>query len=749
MRGFSSDTAAAGVAAGGAAEREDPASRVTKHLKDFAKLPWEVDMPADKAAAVLGSYLGVPNLEPAAVLDLDIDQITGILEETTNKGDSALEKALFSHADAVTQRFFGDAVYYRGIVEFSNVCVNDCGYCGIRKHMGGVKRYTIPIDEVVEVAKWAFENRMGTLMLQSGELPTPQRLAYLKELVARVHQETLELDMTQRGLDPKAPPPADAGELGLRVALSVGELPEEHYQELYDAGARRYLLRIESSNPELYAALHPDAMSWQRRVDCLNSLKKIGYMVGTGVMVGLPGQTLRDLAGDIRFFKEMNANMIGMGPYITEAGTPVADMWESMFGHVDKKSHMKAMFDLTTRMNSLARIVVGSANISATTALQAIEPNGREIALRRGCNVLMPILTPTKYREHYQLYEGKPCITDTAEECRKCLNARVSMIGKRLRQGAWGDPPNFLAPVAGVDVRALQQAQSAGVAGAGSAARSYHTSARTYSSAAAQPAAAAAAAADAALPPGPGKGSDVPRINIGVFGVMNAGKSTLMNAITRQETSIVDATPGTTADVKVSLMELHELGPVKLFDTAGIDEAGQLGEKKRRKTLSALKECDVSVVVVDVQRQQALLRGAGLQESLQESSSSSEALQRHLQESLKWEQGVLQDAGHYGVVPLLLLNLKGCRPGPDTQALVRAVQGVLDPSGGQLSLTLDLHDAAADVPGRVASFLQDGVTRSRKRPATRSLPDWALTPEASVFLNIPMDAETPSMRPTL
>ncbi|WIA39023.1 hypothetical protein OEZ86_005171 [Tetradesmus obliquus] len=763
MRGFSSDTAAAGVAAGGAAEREDPASRVTKHLKDFAKLPWEVDMPADKAAAVLGSYLGVPNLEPAAVLDLDIDQITGILEETTNKGnsqlqhssileettnkgDSALEKALFSHADAVTQRFFGDAVYYRGIVEFSNVCVNDCGYCGIRKHMGGVKRYTIPIDEVVEVAKWAFENRMGTLMLQSGELPTPQRLAYLKELVARVHQETLELDMTQRGLDPKAPPPADAGELGLRVALSVGELPEEHYQELYDAGARRYLLRIESSNPELYAALHPDAMSWQRRVDCLNSLKKIGYMVGTGVMVGLPGQTLRDLAGDIRFFKEMNANMIGMGPYITEAGTPVADMWESMFGHVDKKSHMKAMFDLTTRMNSLARIVVGSANISATTALQAIEPNGREIALRRGCNVLMPILTPTKYREHYQLYEGKPCITDTAEECRKCLNARVSMIGKRLRQGAWGDPPNFLAPVAGVDVRALQQAQSAGVAGAGSAARSYHTSARTYSSAAAQPAAAAAAAADAALPPGPGKGSDVPRINIGVFGVMNAGKSTLMNAITRQETSIVDATPGTTADVKVSLMELHELGPVKLFDTAGIDEAGQLGEKKRRKTLSALKECDVSVVVVDVQRQQALLRGAGLQESLQESSSSSEALQRHLQESLKWEQGVLQDAGHYGVVPLLLLNLKGCRPGPDTQALVRAVQGVLDPSGGQLSLTLDLHDAAADVPGRVASFLQDGVTRSRKRPATRSLPDWALTPEASVFLNIPMDAETPSMR---
>eukprot|EP00878_Enallax_costatus_P016144 GHUV01016933.1.p1 GENE.GHUV01016933.1~~GHUV01016933.1.p1 ORF type:complete len:376 (+),score=98.26 GHUV01016933.1:374-1501(+) len=322
-----------------AAAREDPATKVTKHLKDFAKLPWEIDMPAEKAAAVLGSYLGVSNLEPAAVLDLGVDQITGILEETTNKGNTTLEKALFSHADAVTNRFFGPSVYYRGIVEFSNVCQNDCGYCGIRKHMHGVKRYTIPIPEVVEVAKWAFENKMGTLMLQSGELPTPQRLEYLKQLVQQVLEATVAMDLENRGLDPQAPIPdyLKDQELGLRVALSVGELSESDYQQLYDAGARRYLLRLETSNPELYAALHPDAMSWQRRVDCLNSLKKAGYMVGTGVMVGLPGQTLRDLAGDIRFFKDLNANMIGMGPYITEAGTPVADMWDAMFGHVDKK----------------------------------------------------------------------------------------------------------------------------------------------------------------------------------------------------------------------------------------------------------------------------------------------------------------------------------------------------------------------------------------------------------------------------
>eukprot|EP00775_Hariotina_reticulata_P012305 gene12305-12441_t len=382
-------------------------------------------------------------------------------------------------------------------------------------------------------------------------------------------------------------------------------------------------------------------------------------------------------------------------------------MWDSLYGHVDKKAHMKAMFNLTTRMNSLARIVVGNANISATTALQAIEPNGREIALRRGCNVLMPILTPTKYREHYQLYEGKPCITDTAEECRRCLNARVSMIGKKMRGGVWGDPPNFLAPVAGVDVRRLQQEQ---IAVGGAAARGLHTSAcrsdLSRPAVAAQqqrpalsPAAAVAGALghDLPLPPGTVKGSDVPRINIGVFGVMNAGKSTLMNAITRQETSIVDATPGTTADVKTSLMELHDLGPVKLFDTAGIDEAGELGEKKRRKSLAALKESDVGVLVVDV-------------------------------------------------VPLVLLNLKGCRSGADTDLLVSAIKSIVDPEGTHLSLVLDLHDAAADVPTRVASFLQDGVSRSKKRPTTRSLPDWALSPDSLVFLNIPMDAETPSMR---
>jgi hypothetical protein len=346
-----------------------------------------------------------------------------------------------------------------------------------------------------------------------------------------------------------------------------------------------------------------------------------------------------------------------------------------------------------------------------------------------------------RYREHYQLYEGKPCITDTADECRKCLNARVSMIGKKLRPGVWGDPPNFLAPVSGLDVKQQQAAlQSATRTQTTlSTSRSYHSSRGVRDAAQPMPAAAESAAPvmsrseavqgalGGTLPAGPAKGSDVPRINIGVFGCMNAGKSTLMNAITRQETSIVDATPGTTADVKVSLMELHDIGPVKLFDTAGIDEAGALGDKKRRKTLSALKECDVALLVLDVARLAALPS-------------------HQLGEALTWERHVLEQAAHHQAVPLLLFNLKGLGGSPPPTGLLPSLRSQLDPSSELLALELDLHGETASVPGCVASFLQDGITRSRKRPVTRSLPEWALCPEAAVFLNIPMDAETPSMR---
>jgi hypothetical protein len=158
-------------------------------------------MPAEAAARVLGSHLGIPHLAPATELALDQDALTDLLTETSVKGNTQLEKALFSYADAVTTKHFGESIYYRGIVEFSNVCQNDCGYCGIRKHMGGVRRYTIPIPEVVEAARWAYDNRMGTLMLQAGELHSPARMEYLLKLIPAVREATVEMEAAQRGLD--------------------------------------------------------------------------------------------------------------------------------------------------------------------------------------------------------------------------------------------------------------------------------------------------------------------------------------------------------------------------------------------------------------------------------------------------------------------------------------------------------------------------------------------------------------------
>ncbi|KAG1678881.1 hypothetical protein FOA52_003549 [Chlamydomonas sp. UWO 241] len=763
-------------------------------LAGIRQLPWEVAMTPADAAKHLGSFLGAQAVEPAAVLDLTREQVHAILDATTNKGDAQLDKALFSHADAVTERFFGDEIYYRGIVEFSNVCTNDCNYCGIRKHAGGVTRYTMPIDEVAEVSRWAFENHMSNVMLQSGELPTAKRLEYLVEVVRRIRSDTVAMDREKRGAEVASTPDA---ELGMAVSLSVGELPRSDYEALFAAGARRYLLRIETSNPELYSALHPGDMSWAKRVQCLQDLKDVGFMIGTGVMVGLPGQTLHDLAGDIRFFKDINAHMIGMGPYITEEGTPTAAAWGKQFGDVDKKNHMKGMFDLTTRMNALARIVTGNANISATTALQAIDPMGREIALRRGSNVLMPILTPTKYRINYQLYEGKPCITDTAEECRRCLNARISMIGKRVSDGVWGDPKNFLHPIVGQRVGGGGGGAGAGAASVGAGAvaggeqRSYHSAPagaassasgggstgraprapppllvsspgvgpilplpgvhahRAYTSASASQQRQqqqqqeqqqrqrkfSSAPAPRSLSPSTDAGSDVQRVNIGVFGVMNAGKSTAINAITQQETSIVDATPGTTADVKVALMELHDVGPAKLFDTAGIDEAGVLGDKKRAKTLSTIKECDVAMLVLDAPR---LL-------PLAQRDSDKAALR----DALRWELTLMQAAEKHGVSPLLLLNAKGGMTG-DPRAHGR-IRDLLDPTGiaGWIALNLNAREVMAglDIPTAVSCFLQAGVAAAKAHAAdARSLPDAVLSPDAMVFLNIPMDAETPTMR---
>ncbi len=593
-------------------------------------------------------------------------------------------------------------------------------------------------------------------------------------------------------------------------------------------------------------------------------------MLGTGVMVGLPGQTLRDLAGDVLFFKELHADMIGMGPFITQPGTPATDTWAALYPAAAKTSHMKAMFDLTTAMNALVRITLGNVNISATTALQAILPTGREIALERGANVVMPILTPTKYREAYQLYEGKPCITDTAVQCRRCLDMRLHSVGKTSAAGVWGDPASYLHPVVGLHVPhddgapvlaaaasadlhdegagpwsphplqrlvSVPMAEEEEAAGHGhshdhghdhghshddhdhghdhghghshghshdghdelpaaASSTAVHATSSSRTRAAALPARAwrhahatasplrpasstaassrrrgavsCHAAAPTAPAPAPAPSSSdaspafpslasttaagVPRVNVGVFGVMNAGKSTAVNALAQQEACIVDSTPGTTADVKTVLLEVHELGPAKVQDTAGLDEAGVLGDKKRKKALATLKECDVAVVVVDTDR---LARAAAAAGSTADGGAGKYG---YLASALSWEQRVVQQGAMYGVSPVVLLNVKDpAMPPAEQQQLLAAVTAALsdpattskDGKGGLPSLAINL--AATPLHARstaVSQFVKQGAARSPRygKQLPGCLPRWAVGKGSMLLMVIPMDAETPGGR---
>jgi biotin synthase len=226
------------------------------------------------------------------------------------------------------------------------------------------------------------------------------------------------------------------GELG--ITLSTGEQTEEVYKRWFDSGAHRYLLRIETSNKELYKKLHPDNKlhSFETRLEALKTLKRLGYQAGSGVMVGVPFQTYEDLANDILFLQEYDIDMVGMGPYIEHEDTP---MWE----YRDLLLPKKERFELTLKMIAILRILLKDINIAAATAMQAIDPVGREKALNVGANIIMPNITPTVHRKNYNLYQGKPCIDEGAEDCNECLVARISMIGDTVGYGEWGDSLHF------------------------------------------------------------------------------------------------------------------------------------------------------------------------------------------------------------------------------------------------------------------------------------------------------------------
>jgi len=331
------------------------------------------------------------------------------------KGDD--QKLLFARAKEVKEREVGKKVYYRGLVEFSNICSKDCFYCGIRKGNTKLSRFNLTDDQIIQAAEFAYKSSYGSFVMQSGEIQSPAYTERIEKLLREIKKRTND-------------------ELG--ITISLGEQTEDTYRRWFDAGAHRYLLRIESSNRELYQKLHPNDTDhdFQKRLDCLYMLKKIGYQTGTGVMIALPFQTLEHLAEDILFMKEFDVDMVGMGHYIEHADTP-------LYVYREQLMPLRERFELALRMIATLRIVMLDINIAAATALQAIDPIGREKAVKVGANIIMPNITPGMYRNSYKLYENKPCIDEEPKDCVQCLDVRIKLADASIGYGEWGDSKHF------------------------------------------------------------------------------------------------------------------------------------------------------------------------------------------------------------------------------------------------------------------------------------------------------------------
>ena len=316
------------------------------------------------------------------------------LKEVIESNDCNQE--LFEKATAVRKSYYGTDVYIRGLIEFTNYCKNNCYYCGIRRGNDHIERYRLGKDEILSCCKQGYSLGFRTFVLQGGE-----DAAFSDALICDIVSEIKKLY-------------SDCA-----VTLSFGEKSYDSYRAYFDAGANRYLLRHETANAEHYRMLHPDDMSLENRKKCLWDLKKIGYEVGSGFMVGSPFQTTECLIEDLRFLQELQPDMIGIGPYISHKNTPF---------HDQKNGDLR----LCLRLIAIVRLMFPSALIPATTALGTINEIGRELGLQAGANVVMPNLSPVEVRKQYALYDNKICTGDEAAECRRCLENRVASIGYRI-----------------------------------------------------------------------------------------------------------------------------------------------------------------------------------------------------------------------------------------------------------------------------------------------------------------------------
>lgn len=300
---------------------------------------------------------------------------------------------LFSLADKIRKEYVGDEVHLRGLIEFSNICKRQCKYCGLRCEDKFIDRYRISKENIISYAEHAVNMGYKTIVLQSGE-DEYYNTDLMCEIIAGIKK------------------------LGVALTLSIGEKTYEEYKAFKEAGADRYLIRIETTDKTLYNQMHPN-MDFYNRVRCLKDLGRLGYEVGTGCLVGLPNQTIESLADDILFFKEINADMVGIGPFIPHPHTPLKDS-------------ATGSFTLALKVMALTRILLKDINIPATTAMETLNPNGRIIALQSGANVVMPNVTTTEYRAKYEIYPNKICINENPDKCKGCISAKIQSIGRTV-----------------------------------------------------------------------------------------------------------------------------------------------------------------------------------------------------------------------------------------------------------------------------------------------------------------------------
>lgn len=313
--------------------------------------------------------------------------------------DEENQQELFNRADSVRRENVGDEVQLRGLIEFSSICRNNCLYCGLRAGNEKAHRYRMSEEEIIETARRASELGFKTIVMQSGEDPY-----FDVDRMCRIITEIKKFDVA--------------------ITLSIGERTFEEYKAFREAGADRYLMRIETTDRDLYRRLDP-GMSWENRYNCLIAIRELGYELGSGIMVGLPGQTIESIADDLLFLKEIGVDMAGIGPFIPNPDTPLAN-------------EKGGSLDLSLRTMAIMRILLPDINIPATTAMETLHPDGRMLALKAGANVVMPNVTEGEYRRLYELYPGKICVNDSPAHCRSCIGLRIKMIGRSIGTGYGG-----------------------------------------------------------------------------------------------------------------------------------------------------------------------------------------------------------------------------------------------------------------------------------------------------------------------